>query len=91
MKSRLSQRLGNAYLTIEKEQEILNKAVITKAKIDELANEIDELDKEIEAKKNRMRSLQEHFDRIEEEFESPDPETMDKLLAIDVSTIGTEE
>ena len=90
MASKLSQRLNNDYLTAEKEKQILNKAKTIRTKIDALELEINSHDEKMRAAQRKQNLLSKTFDAIEEEFESPDPETMEKLLALDIDLLGDE-
>ena len=94
MKSRLSQRLDSDYLTAKKEKQIVDKAKAIRAKIDALESEINSHDEKMRAAQRKQNLLSKTFDAIEEEFESPDPETMEKLLALDIDSLedkGDEE
>lgn len=91
MASKLSQRLNNDYLTAEKEKQILDRAKQVKSMIDSLTKERDELhSKELDLSK-RIDFLNTHYDLLENEFECPDPETMEDILAMDLEVIKPDE
>ena len=88
IQSKLSRRLNDDYLTAKKEKEILNKAKKIKSMIEELDLERTQLEGKAQELSHKIAVLQETYDAIEEEFESPDPEEMEKLLSLDISLLA---